>query len=72
MHSSGPILKKVVKDDIEKVNKACVAGDISTSNNNEEKFTPYISKGNKTQVTLACAVGTHNTRSKGSISSSSQ
>jgi len=40
MHSSCPILKKVMKDDIEKIKKAWAADDNSTSNDNEDEFTP--------------------------------
>lgn len=73
VHSTGPILKKVATDDTEKIQKAWAAGDGSTSNDKEGGFTPFITKnGKKTQVKLDRASGTHNTRSRGHIPSSSQ
>lgn len=72
MHSPGPILKKVATDDIEKIQKAWAAGDGSTSNDNEDGFTPFITKkGKKMQVKLARAAG-GNTCSRGHIPSTSQ
>jgi hypothetical protein len=47
VHSSRPILKKVVTDDIEKIKKAWEEGDGSTSNDKEDGFTPMVTKKGK-------------------------
>jgi len=72
-HSPGPILIKVVTNDIETIKNVWKETDGSTTLDTKEGFTQVISKkSKKTLVKLSRAAGTHNTCSRGPIPSSSQ